>query len=84
MWRASVQVQREDDTATVTVNEQLPNHSTSLSDTVVAFQSFKEVDIIAKKLWDDLDGAVFKRRTDVRGGSPPRVHINGVRKNQPL
>lgn len=64
--------------ASVTIREKLPNEPTSLSDAVVAFQSFKEVDAIAKKLWDNLDAAVFKRRTDIGTGSLPKIEVNEV------
>jgi centromere/kinetochore protein ZW10 len=78
VWDALVHIRQENGAISITISEKLPNEATSLSDTVIAFQSFKELDIVAKKLWDNLDATIFQRRTDIDVGSLPRFQVNEV------
>ncbi|KUJ07758.1 centromere/kinetochore protein-like protein zw10 [Mollisia scopiformis] len=75
VWHNLVHVEQENGVFSFTVQEKLPNEPTTLSDAVVAFQSFKELDAISKKLWDNLDAVIFRRRTDIGAGSPPKLEI---------
>lgn len=78
VWHSLVHLEEEGAVSSITIREKLPNEPTSLSDTVVSFKSFKELDPISKKLWDNLHSVIFKRRTDIGIGPVPKFNVTEV------
>jgi len=50
----------------------------SLSEATVALKAYKEVEKSMKQLWEDLDEAILKPRTELRVGPIPKIQIDGV------
>jgi len=50
----------------------------SIAEASVTLEAYKEVDKVGKQLWEDLDDAILKPRTEPGAGSPPQIQIDGV------
>ncbi|CZS94014.1 uncharacterized protein RAG0_04056 [Rhynchosporium agropyri] len=69
IWKALIIVDQE--VSTITIRRELPGSTTSIVDAMIALQSFHQLDVAAKKLWDDLDDVIFRPRTNLRAGDIP-------------
>lgn len=79
VWKGLIHFQQEGDNVNVTIHDKLPKEPTTLEDAIIGLLSFKELDDAAKKLWERLDTAVFRRRTDIRAGSLPNIQVKEAR-----
>jgi hypothetical protein len=50
----------------------------SIAEASITLEAYKEVDRVAKQLWEDLDDAILKPRTELRVGTLPKIQIEGV------
>jgi hypothetical protein len=50
----------------------------SIAEASITLEAYKEVDRVAKQLWEDLDDAILKPRTELRVGTLPKIQIEEV------
>lgn len=50
----------------------------TLTEAIDVLQRYKEVDKAAKQLWQDLDEAILRPRTELRAAPLPKIQIDGV------
>jgi hypothetical protein len=51
---------------------------TGLGEALIGMKSYKEVDQIGKKLWQNLDDTILKPRTDPPNGTIRKIEVQGV------
>jgi hypothetical protein len=50
----------------------------TIAEASITLEAYKEIDKVAKQLWEDLDDAIIKPRTELRVGNLPKIQIEGV------
>jgi centromere/kinetochore protein ZW10 len=65
----------EGDKKRLTIRTAIEGEHTNMDDAVISWRAFKELDTVAKQLWQDLDDNILKPRTDIRQRSLRSIQI---------
>lgn len=63
----------------LTIHKTTADKSLSIDEAIIVLQTFKELDQAAKQLWETLDNAVLKPRTDIHRPKIYTMKIESVR-----
>ncbi|TVY88933.1 Centromere/kinetochore protein-like protein [Lachnellula willkommii] len=84
IFKALVVVNMDD--RAITINQTIPSTPMTLTEATDILQRYKEVDKAAKQLWQDLDEAILRPRTELRAAPLPKIQIdeNCIRTSEQL
>ena len=66
------------DKHSLTINKNLPGQVATLQEVVLGLQAFQELNIVAKQLWEILDYAILKPRTNLTIGNLSSIKVAEV------
>ena len=65
VWQNLIHWNKEDKKI-LTINVTIEGVGTSLDEAINSWKAFRELDTVAKQLWEDLDNFILKPRTDIQ------------------
>lgn len=65
IWQNLIHWNKEDKKI-LTINVTIEGVGTSLDEAITSWKAFRELDTVAKQLWEDLDNFILKPRTDIQ------------------